>query len=88
MATLPPPSIKEFSDDSLEKKVYNIVESLEENIPLINDRNRLGFALVNYLKGQGDPPDITVRNNKLSLKNISEKELADLIESKIKALKT
>ncbi|MDX1699077.1 MAG: hypothetical protein R3250_00595 [Melioribacteraceae bacterium] len=88
MATLPPPSIKEFPDDSLEKKVYTMVNSLEENIPLLNDRNRLGFALVNYLKGQGDPPDITVRNNKLMLKNISEKELADLLESKIMNLKS
>jgi hypothetical protein len=34
MATLPPPSIKEFPDDSLEKKVYKMVHSLEENIPL------------------------------------------------------
>ena len=88
MATLSPPSIKEFPDDSLEKKIYSIVNSLEENIPLMNDRNRLGFALVNYLKGQGDPPDITVRNNKLSLKNITEKGLAELLELKIKEIKS
>ena len=88
MATLPPPSIREFPDDSLEKKVYNMVDSLEENIPLENDRNRLGFALVNYLRGEGDPPAITVRNNKLTLKDISEKGLAEILESKIQSIKT
>lgn len=88
MATLPPPSIKEFPDDSLEKKIYKMVDSLEENIPLENDRNRLGFALVNYLKGQGDPPDITVRNNKLTLRDISEKGLAEILESKIQSIKS
>jgi len=87
MATLPPPSIKEFAESSIEKKVYSMVETLEENIPLMNDRNRLAFALLNYLKGQGDPPEITVRNNKLSLNNISESELAKLLETKIAEIK-
>ena len=86
MATLAPPSVKEFSDDSIEKKVYTMVHSLEDKIPLMNDRNRLAFSLLNFLKGQGDAPLITVKNNKLTLNNISEVELAKILDSKIAEL--
>ena len=87
MATLPPSSVKEFPEDSLEKKVYSMVDSLEENIPLMNDRNRLAFALLNYLNGHGDAPYITVRNNKLTLNKITVSELSKILESKIAELK-
>jgi len=87
MATLPPSSVKEFSDDSIEKKVYSMVHSLEDKIPLMNDRNRLAFALLNYIKGEGDAPIITVKNNKLTLENISEKDLAEILDSKMAELK-
>jgi hypothetical protein len=87
MSTLPPSPVKEFSEDSLEKKVYSLVESLEDKIPLMNDRNRLAFALLNYLNGHGDAPIITVRNNKLTLNNISEPELAKIIEAKLAEIK-
>jgi hypothetical protein len=87
MSTLPPSPVKEFSDDSLEKKVYSMVETLEDKIPLMNDRNRLAFALLNYLNGHGDAPIITVRNNKLTLNNISEPELAKIIEAKLAEIK-
>jgi hypothetical protein len=87
MGTLPPSNVKQFSDDSIEKKVYTMVDSLEENIPLMNDRNRLAFALLNYLKGQGDPPNITIRNNKLTLNNISKEELANLLDAKLAEIK-
>ena len=86
MATLAPPAVKEFSDDSIEKKVYTMVHSLEDKIPLMNDRNRLAFSLLNFLKGQGDAPLITVKNNKLTLNNISEVELAKILDSKIAEL--
>lgn len=87
MSTLPPSKVKLFSDDSMEKKVYSLVDSLEKYIPIMNDRNRLSFALLNYLKGQGDEPLITVRNNKLTLKDINKVELAKLIEEKLAAIK-
>ena len=87
MSTLPPSPVKEFSDDSLERKVYSMVETLEDKIPLMNDRNRLAFALLNYLNGHGDAPNITARNNKLTLKNISEPELAKIIEAKLSEIK-
>lgn len=86
MATLPPANVKEFSEDSIEKKIYSLVDTFEEKIPLMNDRNRLSFALLNYLNGEGDPPYITVRNNKLTLNNCTEKELAEKLEKKISEL--
>lgn len=83
MSTLAPPNVQEYPEDSREKKVYSMVESLEEYLPIMNDRNRLSFALLNYLNGKGDPPLITVRNNKLTLQNITKKELAELLEKKL-----
>lgn len=76
MTTLPPPKTKEFPQDSLEKKVYNLVESFKDYIPITNDRYRLAFSLFKYLKGEGDEPLIAVKSNKLKLVDISETELA------------
>ena len=87
MSTLPPSKIKEFPEDSLEKKVYSMVNSFEEYIPIMNHRNRLAFSILNYLRGEGDPPFITVRNNKLTLQNITQAELAKKIEEKLKEIK-
>jgi hypothetical protein len=87
MSTLPPSNVKQFPEDSLEKLVYTMVDSLEENIPLMNDRNRLAFALLNFLRGQGDPPNITVRNNKLTLNNITKEKLSVLLDSKLAEIK-
>lgn len=87
MATLAPSNVKEFPEDSIEKKVYTMVDTLEDKIPLMNDRNRLAFALLNYLNGHGDEPKITVRNNKLGLNNISESELASILETKLAEIK-
>ena len=86
MATLPAPAVKESSENSIEKKVYTMVHTLENYLPLMNDRNRLAFALLNYLKGQGDAPLITVKNNKLTLTNISKIDLAKLLEEKLAEL--
>ncbi|MCW8850677.1 MAG: hypothetical protein OQJ81_11910 [Melioribacteraceae bacterium] len=87
MATLPASPVKEFPENSLEKKVYSMVDTLAEYIPLMNDRNRLSFALLNYLNGHGDSPAITVRNNKLHLNNISASELAKILDTKIAEIK-
>jgi len=86
MTTLPPPGTNFFPDDSLEKKVYNVVEKYAANIPIANDRSRLGFNLYRYLTGEGDPPDITVKNSKLKLEGISEKELAQKLANDIKGI--
>lgn len=76
MTTLPPPQTEKFPEDSLESKVYGIIDKYEKHIPIMNDRNRLGFNLYRYMTGEGDPPEICVRSSKLKLIDISEKELA------------
>ena len=87
MSTLPPPSVQKSSDDSLESKVYTIVESLKDFIPMMNDRNRLGFGLYKFMKGEGDKPEILVKTSKLNVKNISLDELAEKINTALSNLK-
>jgi hypothetical protein len=87
MSTLPPPSVKKSSDDSLESKVYTLVESLKDYIPVMNDRNRLGFGLYKYLKGDGDKPEILVKTSKLNVKDISLDKLAEKINAELSKLK-
>ncbi len=86
MTTLPPPSTNFFPAESLEKKVYSIVEKYSENIPIPNDRNRLGFNIFRFVTGEGDDPFISVKTSKLKLVGISEKELADKLSEDLKAI--
>jgi hypothetical protein len=86
MGTLSAPATLEFPAESIEKKVYAIVEKFAENIPVANDRNRLGYSLYKFVKGEGDAPLITVRNAKLSLKGISVKDLAEKIDKELKTI--
>ncbi len=74
------PATKEFSAESLEKKVYNVIEQFSTYIPVINDRYRLGYNLVKYKQGVGDAPAIAVKSAKLNLTGISEKELAEKLQ--------
>ncbi|MEG8946549.1 hypothetical protein [Rosettibacter firmus] len=87
MTTLPPPGIKYFPEDSIEKKCYNIAESLKEYIPIMNERYRLGFNLYRYMKGEGDPPEVFIKTARIRYENISEKELIEKINSAINSLK-
>jgi hypothetical protein len=87
MGTLPPPKTKNFPDDSLEKQVYNIVEQYHEYIPIMNDRNRLGFSLYKYVKGEGDDPATLINSTKIKIEGIDEKDLASKISSEIDRLK-
>ena len=86
MTTLPPPGIKEFPESSLEKQVYNIVESLAEFIPVPNDKNRLGFGLYKFMKGEGDPPGVLLRSAKIKVTGITLDELASKIDSELKKI--
>lgn len=86
MTTLPPPSTNNFPDDSLEKQVYNIVEKYSENIPIPNDRNRLGFNLYRFMTGEGDPPEVCIKSAKLKLEGITEEELAVKISGDLKEI--
>lgn len=87
MSTLPPPSIEPSPEDSLESKAYEIVEKLSQYIPIPNDRNRLGFNLYKYLKGEGDNPEIVVQNAKLKIEGITSPELADKIKAELEKIK-
>ena len=86
MATLPSPKTKEFSQSSIEKKVYKIVELFSEHLPVTNDRNRLAFGLYKFLSGEGDPPEVLVRSSKLKLKGITYDELAKKISEELKKI--
>jgi hypothetical protein len=87
MTTLPPPKTKKFPEDSLEKQVYQVVENLSDFVPVVNDRNRLGFNLYKYMKGEGDKPEIIVKTSKIKVKGISLEELAGKIKSELERIK-
>jgi len=87
MTSLPPPEVKKAPEDSIEKKVYNVVESLSEYLPIVNDRNRLGFALYKYVLGEGDNPTVTIKSAKVKIQGISLEELANKVAVEIEKLK-
>jgi len=87
MSTLPPPVTKKFFKDSLESQVYKIVEDLKEYLPVTNDRNRLGFCLYLYKKGEGDKPEVLVKSLKLSVEKISLDELTGKIKTELEKIK-
>ncbi|MBS4033384.1 MAG: hypothetical protein KGZ85_02860 [Ignavibacterium sp.] len=83
MTTLPPPGVKEFPADSLEKKVYGIVESFSEFMPIQSDRYRLGYCLFKYMNGEGDEPKIALKSAKIRVEGIAITELAEKINSEL-----
>jgi hypothetical protein len=86
MTTLPPPGTQEFPETSLEKKVYAIAESFSQYVPVINDRNRLGYCLYKFVSGEGDPPKILLRSAKIKVTGISLDELAGKIDAELKKI--
>jgi len=87
MTTLPPPATKKFPDDSIERKVYDIVESFTNYLPIMNDRNRLAFSLYKYVIGEGDHPSILVNSTKVKIEGISSEELASKLAAEIEKFK-
>jgi hypothetical protein len=86
MTTLPPPGTKLFPENSIEKQCYNITEKFKENIPIMNDRNRLGYCLYKFVKGEGDAPEILVKSTKINIVAISKEELAKKISEELKKI--
>ena len=80
------PGVTNTPEDSIEKKVYNVVNDLTQYLPITNDRNRLGFDLYKFVIGEGDEPLVTIRNAKVKLQGISVEELAKLITDRLKSL--
>ncbi|MBU1095754.1 MAG: hypothetical protein CVV23_03490 [Ignavibacteriae bacterium HGW-Ignavibacteriae-2] len=83
MATLPAPGVNKAPENSIEKQVHNIVEKLNINIPLPNDRIRLGYGLYQYMLGQGDPPEILIKSTKIEIVGIAKGELAALLNEEL-----
>jgi len=86
MTTLTPPGTIEFPESSIEKKVYNIVDLLSEYIPITNDKNRLGYCLFKFMKGEGDPPKVALKSAKIKVVGISIDELAKKIDAELKKI--
>lgn len=86
MTTLPRPGTIEFPRTSLEKKVYNIVENFSEYIPITNDKNRLGYCLFKFMKGEGDPPKVSLRSAKIKVIGISIDDLAQKLDAELKKI--
>ncbi len=87
MTTLPPPKVKKAPEDSLESKVYSMVENYKEFIPITNDRNRLAFCLVKFLNGEGDAPKTTLKNAKINFEKISLDDLAKKLDQELAKIK-
>ena len=87
MSTLPPSSVQKTPANSLEKKVYDVVEHLKEFLPIANDRNRLGFNLYKYMLGDGDEPEVLILNAKVKVEGISDKELAQKLKTELDKIK-
>jgi hypothetical protein len=83
MSTQPSPGTSKFPDDSIEKKVYKIIEDLSNYLPVLNDRNRLGYSLYKYMQGEGDSPAITLKNAKVKIEGISMEELSKKISNEL-----
>lgn len=87
MTTLPPPSVNPTPEQSIEKKVYGIVDKFKDHLPVVNDRYRLGFTLYKYMVGEGDAPEILVKSTKIKVQGISLEELAKKLSQEIQNLK-
>lgn len=87
MSTLPPPKVKKSPEDSLESKVYALVEKFKEYIPIPSDRNRLSYCLFKYLNGEGDAPIILLKTSKINFEGISKQELAKNLDEELDKIK-
>lgn len=87
MTTLPPPKVKKAPEDSVESKVYFLVESLAEYVQIPNDRNRLAYCLFKYLNNEGDEPKITLKNAKINYSGISLEDLAKKLDEGLSKIK-
>ena len=87
MTTLPPPKVKKAPEDSLESKVYSMIENYKEYIPVPADRNRLSYCLLKYLNGEGDAPIITLKTSKINFEGISREKLAKKLDEELKKIK-
>ena len=81
MTTKPPPTVKEFPPESLEKIAYESVRSIPTQEP--NDGNRLGFHVWQWLVNhEGTLADaIAISGSRM---NISREEALKIISENLK----
>jgi hypothetical protein len=87
MTSLTPSPVKQFPENSNEKKVYNFVDTLAEYLPIVNDRNRLSYCLLKYINGEGDKPEILVKTQKMKIEGISQADLAKKLNAGLNEIK-
>lgn len=81
MATKPPPTVKEFPNDTLEKIAYSSVSTIPTQEP--NDRNRLGYHVWQWLTNrEGTLADaVKISGSRM---HISREEALKIIEENLK----
>lgn len=81
MTTKPPPSIKEFPAESLEKIAYNSVSRIPAQEP--NDRYRLGYQVLQWLKNRTGTLEDAIKVSGSRI-HISRQEALTIITEELK----
>ena len=81
MTTKPPPTVKDFPPESLERIAYDSVRSIPTQEP--NDRNRLGYHVWRWLMNhEGTLAEaITISGSRI---HISQEEALEIISENLK----
>ncbi len=87
MTTLPSAKVKAFSENTVERKAYDLAESFSKYMPIQNHRNRLGFNLFKALTGEGDTAEIIVKTGKYKLTGIDKAEFIKLLTLELAKIK-
>lgn len=77
MTTKPPPTVEEFTPETLEKIAYSIAAAVEVREP--NDRNRLGYNLWAWLKDRKGTLEQTIRAAGART-NVDEKQILETVK--------
>jgi hypothetical protein len=85
MTTKAPAKVKEANPSDPIKIIYNMVEELADDLPVTNDRYRLGFNLHKFLMGEANSIDEAVRTTRPETK-IDMKDLVKRVEEKYNKL--
>lgn len=85
MTTKAPAKVKEADASDPVKIIYNMVEELADILPIINDRNRLGFNIHKFYMGEANSIEEAVRTTKPETK-IDMKDLVKQVEEKYNKL--
>lgn len=83
MSTANAAGIMHFPENSLEKKVYSLIDKYQQYLPVDSDRYRFSLGLFNYLSEKGDRPEVLIKSSKVNLVGISEKNFIEIINKEI-----